>query len=838
MTQPRILAIVALALIVTGNASAQPAPWLDTGEAAVASTAAPPPYASTAATRAIADYGRLPLIFEPAVDSADGTTRYIARGRGYGVAISPHGVQISAYGPTGTHGTNSGTTLGFDFIGANPHAGIEGFGLQETRIHRFKSGVGATDIPTYAGVRVSGAYPHIDVVHYGQGQRLEYDLVVAAGGDPSLLGLRVDSGGMTTLDAAGDLLVTQGAATLRLHRPIAYQDIGGRRVGVDSAFVLENDRDVRIRVGDYDRAHALVIDPVVSYATYLGGNSFEQGTAIAVDANGNAFVTGYTMSTDFPTVSAYDRSLGKSGDVDVFVSKLNAAGTALVWSTYLGGAGSADRAVGIAVDAAGSAYITGQTAAGNFPVSATAWQKASPGGGAFIAKLSPGGNTLAYSTYVTGATGHAIAVDAGGSAYVVGSATPTFTTTQGALQPAPANASATGFVVKLNATGSAPVYSTFLGGNGNDQATTVAVDARGNAYVGGWTTSSDFPAQNAIQATPRGQKDAFIAKLDAAGSRLVYATLLGGALDDAVNAIAIDNAGHAYVAGETYSSDFPSKGGFQPFKAGANLVNSSVGNAFVAKLAPTGDALVYSSFLGGEVCKTLCQLVFGPLPQYRGDAAFGLAVDMAGHAYVTGIARSYTFPLVDSGATRKQDDTEDSAFVTKVGVTGSALLWSTFLRTGFNEADNRWTRFPPGAATGIALDPSGAAYVTGDADSYSNFLPTPGAFQATNSNGQGAVIVKFARTPSLALVSSDTSVDVQTPITLTATLSGAAIAGDVTFKSGPAWIGSAPLAGNQATLVTMLPAGIHALSALLRIPGVAADTPVVYQVVDTPLACN
>ena len=223
-------------------------------------------------------------------------------------------------------------------------------------------------------------------------------------------------------------------------------------------------------------------------------------------------------------------------------------------------------------------------------------------------------------------------------------------------------------MLKLNSTGTAPVYATFLGGSASDEATSIAVDASGSAFVGGWTASDDFPAVNAIQLQPGGQKDAFVARLDPTGSRLIYSTRLGGVLDDTVNAIAVDDGGNAYVAGETYSSDFPVKGAFQMTKAGMQLINSSTGSAFVAKVAPSGSALAYSSFLGGEVCKTLCQVAWGQLPQYRADAAYGIAVDAAGHAYVAGIARSYTFPLVDSTSARKLDGTEDSAFVAKVSV--------------------------------------------------------------------------------------------------------------------------------------------------------------------------
>jgi hypothetical protein len=785
------------------------------------------------ATQALTAYGQLPLLFERRV-GAGGDVRFIGHGAARGVGITARGFRLAA--PSAA--TDPDSSVAFEFVNSSPMARVEGADAQQTLLHRFGADAAAQqlDLPTYARVRVLDAYPGVDIVFYGQRNRVEYDVIVAPGGDPRTFGLRVDDAVSLDVDADGNLVATRGGHAVKLQRPAAYQVIDGVVVRVDSDFDLASRQHVRVRVGAYDAAHPLVIDPVISYATYVGGGSFEQGTAIAVDASGSAYIAGYTLSNDFPTVSAYDRSIGRSGDVDVFVSKLNAAGTALVWSTYIGMAGSVERAVGIAVDAAGSAYVTGQTATSTYPVTAGAWQKGSAAGGSFVTKLSPQGNALVYSTYVAGATTDAIAVDAGGSAYVTGTASPALVTTPASLQPAPKGAAGTGFVLRLNADGSAPVYSTFVGGSGSDEATSIAIDGRGNAFIGGWTTSADFPLVNPIPQAAAGQKDAFIAKLDATGSKLIYSTRLGGTLDDAVNAIAIDGDGRAYVVGETYSSDFPTKSAFQPLKAGSRLINSSVGSAFVAKLAPAGDALVYASFLGGEVCLTLCQLIFGPQPQFRADAAYGVAVDTTGHAYVSGIARSYTFPLVDSTAVAKKSDSDDSAFVAKVGASGSTLLWSTFVRTGFNGSDNHWTRFPPGAATGIAVDAAGAIYVTGDADTSSTFRPSAGAFQTAIS--QGATVVKFAASPRLTLATSNPGVDVQTPITLTATLAGAGTTGDVVFMDGNAWIGSATLTGTTATLTTTLPAGIHPLTAVLRLPGIAADTPIVYQVVEPSLACD
>jgi hypothetical protein len=809
--------------------------------AAPRTDAAPPARETTATLRALEAYGRLPLIFERSIDPVEGTPRFVAGGADYRVVVTARGAQLVLRDVA--RGRRSGASgeaiIDLRFDGGDAAPRLDGVDLQPTRIHRFGGRAGAQgrlDIPTYARVALSNAYPGIDVVFYGRDRRLEYDVLVAPGADPARFGFRIDGADDVALDDRGNLVLAAGMRTMTLQRPVAYQEEAGRREAVASAFALDENRRVRIRVGTYDRERPLVIDPVLSYATYLGGSEGEQGTAIAVDAVGNAYVTGYTASGDFPIATAYDRTLGRKGDVDVFVSKLNATGTALVWSTYLGGSGSTDRATGIAVDHAGNAYVTGATSGADFPVSASAWQKGVAGGGAFVAKLGPSGNALAYSTYVANATANAIGVDASGNAYVTGSATSSFATTTGAFERTSRSASTTGFVLKLNTTGSAPLFATFLGGSGSDAPMSIAIDAEGNALVAGWTTSGDFPVVNAFQSALRGQKDAFVTKLDASGAHLLYSTFLGGALDDSANAIAVDASGSAYVAGETYSSDFPSKDGYQSRKSGSRLVNSSLGNAFVAKLGPAGSTLAYATFLGGEICTGFCQTL-GLVPQYPGDVAYGIAVDGAGHAYVAGLARTYTFPLVDSAAVRKQQDNQDSSFIAKIAASGADLLWSTFIRTDYGDADSGLTRFPPGAATGVAVDATGAAYVTGDASITSHFQPTPGAFQTTGI-GPNAVIVKYAPGPAMSLTTSNDQADAPAAVTFTATVAGAPVTGNVTFIDGRVAIASASLSGNRAIVNVTLPAGIHTIGALLRGAGIVADAPTLYQVVDNPLVCN
>ncbi|HEV2220118.1 MAG TPA: SBBP repeat-containing protein [Casimicrobiaceae bacterium] len=795
--------------------------------------------------RALEGYGRLPMLFEPLEDPTGAGLRYIARGSGYRAAISRRGAQIAFPAPAGqdsrTPAANALTVVEIAFANADARASIRGLDAQSTRIHHLRSRSGdsdRTDVATYTRVAIDAVYPGIDAIFYGSAHGLEYDLIVAPGADPSRVRLRIDGiTGMEVVDG-GDLRLDTGRAAMMLHQPVAYQERDGAREHVESGYVLGTGNVVGIRVGPYDRSRRLVIDPVVSYATYLGGSLTETGVAVAVDTDGNAYVTGFTMSPDFPTLSAWDRSLGKRNDTDVFVAKLNPTGSGLVYATYLGGATGIDRGIGIAVDASGSAYVTGTTSVGDFPVTAGAYQQATPLGGTFIAKLAPAGNALVYSTYLAGAKVASIAVDRTGSALVTGTASASFATTVNALQRTlPPGLTEGGFVLKLDPAGSAARYATFLPGNGANQGNAIAVDRQGNAYVAGWTTAVDFPSIDAFQPALKGQRDGFVVKLDPAGSRIIYSTYLGGLLDDAINAIAVDAEGNAYVAGETYSSDFPSLDAFQPRKSGFRLVNSSLGNAFVAKIDATGTGLRYSSFLGGEICTSYCQSLFG-LQQFPGDAAYGIAVDDAGHAYVTGLAQTYTFPLVDSAAPRKQQDNQDSAFVAKVSASGASLLFSTFVRTGYGHTDSKVTPIPPGSAAGVATGADGAAYVTGETDGTGQFQPTPGAFQTINGGSQGAYVVRFAGPPAaLALTTSNAHVEGPAGVTLTATIAGPSMAGSVAVMSGASVLAYAPIVANKAVFDVNLPIGIHSLTALLTTPGAYLDSAALQLVVDNPLAC-
>ena len=503
-------------------------------------------------------------------------------------------------------------------------------------------------------MKYEGVYPGVDLVYYGnQGGQLEYDFVVAPGADPSVIALDVaagltrhpssKNGGVKPplqIDPSGDLVVKTDGGEVRFQKPVVYQapiSSGqrttdyGQRTPVDGHYLLHASNRVGFEVGSYDRTRPLFIDPVLSYSTYLGGSGADIGNGIAVDSSGNAYVTGYTDSPDFPTANP-PADCGNCGSYSngAFVAKLNPAGSALVYVTFLGPATPS----GVAVDAAGNAYLTGSTNSTDFPTvspfQATCGTCSQGNPTSFVAKLNAAGSALVYSTYLGGSgydEGQAIAVDAAGNAYVTGMTTSNDFPT---VNPIQANCDDCGirnyiycdaFVSKLNPNGSALIYSTYLGGSGYDIGQGIAVDAAGNAYVMGWTLSTDFPTANPLQRNSGGGSDAFVAKLNPAGSALVYSTYLGGSGDDFGSGIAVDAAGNAYVTGETSSPDFPTANPVQP-SPGGNW------DAFVAKLNPAGSALVYSTYLGGS----------------QGDGGSGIAVDAAGNAYVTGGTNSTNFP--------------------------------------------------------------------------------------------------------------------------------------------------------------------------------------------------
>jgi hypothetical protein len=656
-----------------------------------AGAGATPPSSSERAREA---YGRIPLSFEANRGQADEAVDFIARGAGYALFLKPTEAVFTLRNSESKalRMRLVGADASAEAEGADELEGKANYFVGDDP-SKWRA-----NVQTFGRVRYAEVYRGVDVVYYGNQRQLEYDLRVAPGADARAVSLEFEGADKVELGDGGELLLTLGESVVRQPKPFVYQETAGTRREVEGGYAVERGGRVRFELGEYDAALPLVIDPVLVYSTYLGGSGGDQAWAVKVDSTGSAYIAGYTTSTNFPTSNAiqaanagfqdafvakinaagtalvYSTYLGGNGgdqarglDIDssgaayvtgftgstnfptanafqaaqgagnaqdAFVTKLNASGSALVYSTYLGGDGALEFGEGIAVDSAGNAYLTGVTDSTNFPT-ANPIQAAEAGGGdVYIAKLNAAGSALVYSTYLGGSDfeiAEGIAVDSSGNAYVTGDTRSTNYPTANARQAANGGGQ-DAFVTKVNAAGSALVYSTYLGGSASDQGESVAVDPAGNSYVTGTTDSTNFPTANAFQPANGGvsvTQDAFVTKLNAAGTALVYSTYLGGTGGEVGHGIAVDSAGAAYVTGGTGSNNtFPTANAIQCARAGG-------ADVFVTKINAAGNALAYSTYIGGSNSSSTIEL-----------GRF-IAIDSAGNAYVAGGTNSTDFPVVN-----------------------------------------------------------------------------------------------------------------------------------------------------------------------------------------------
>jgi len=445
-------------------------------------------------------YARLPLSFEPNRGQADPRVNFVGRAPGYSLFLTS-GEAVLRVKDAGL--------IRMKLAGSNPRSSGQARDQLPGTSNYFVGNDPVkwrTRIPQYGRVRYPGVYPGVDLVYYGNQRQLEFDFVVAAGADPRPIKLQIQGAQQLRIDSQGDLVLRINQQELRWKKPVAYQKLSGAggdlRREVASRFILIGKNTVGFRTAEYDRSRTLIIDPSLVYSTFLGGSGDDLAPDIAVDASGNAYVTGSTDSADFRTTSgAFQRA--KAGFTNAFVTKFNAEGS-LIYSTYLGGGTAVG--VGIAVDASGNAYVTGSTGTAPFPTTSGAFQKANAGiANAFVTKLNADGSGLVYSTYLGGSSsdaGTGIAVDASGNAYVAGGTVSTnFPTTSGAFQTAKAGGGfdVDAFVTKLNAAGSGLVYSTYLGDTVlSDIRIAIAIDSAGSAYVTGGTASTNFPTTRGV----------------------------------------------------------------------------------------------------------------------------------------------------------------------------------------------------------------------------------------------------------------------------------------------------------------------------------------------------
>jgi Calx-beta domain/Beta-propeller repeat len=635
--------------------------------------------------------GPLPMSFEPNQGQADPAVKFLARGRGYGLFLTPTESVLVLAPPAPSRGRPAAAGIAepvvvrMRLVGANPVAPVAGVEPRPGRHHYL---VGAAEgwqrsVPSFARVRYTDVYPGISLVFYGTGRELEYDFIVAPGADPAAIVLAFEGTEGVRVDA-GDLVLATRGGELRLRRPVIFQDASGERRLIDGGYVVDDGNRVRFQMAAWDVSRPLVIDPVLGYSTFLGGSSNDQGLGVAVDADGNAYVTGSTISSNFP-VSAVPLQPTRRGVTDAFVTKLSPSG-ALVYSTFLGGSGE-DAGNAIAVDpATGSAYVTGTTNSTNFPVLGPFQPTLRGGNDAFVAKLDPSGSTLAYSTYLGSNTddfGNGIVIDVAGNAYVTGATSAPNFPNNGAVVCL--NLKSTGsdaFVVRLDPSGATVGYCRFIGGTGIDVGQAIVADpVTGNVWIVGTTTSTNLPVQSAVQPLIGGRTDGFVSKLGAGGA-LVYLTYLGGSDDDSAFAVAVDGSGNAYVTGATGSANFPTSSPQQPLLGGGD-------DAFVTKLNAAGTALTFSTYLGGV----------------GDEAGNGIAVNSSGSSiYVVGATESVDFPVVSpiQGTLAGRFD----AFVTRFNATGTALVSSSYLGGAGDDV-----------ALAVALDADGVVYVTGSTNS-------------------------------------------------------------------------------------------------------------------------
>ncbi len=728
-------------------------------------------------------YGKLPLVFESNQGQTAPEVRFLSRGSGYGLFLTPTEAILTLTRAADAKVDHvEATVVGVKLVGAKAKPEMAGVDPLPGKSHYFIGNDPKqwhTNVAQYAKVKYKAVYPGIDLVYYGNQRQLEYDLVVAPGADPKKITLAFQGVKTITIDKDGQLVLPTGAGDLIQHKPIVYQEINGQRKLLDGRYVLKGKQQVGFQVARYDRSKPLIIDPVLAYSTYLGGGGSywdgDVGFSIAVDSAGNAYVTGRTY--DLPTTEgAFDRECGGpivqpwssygtwgglcvnmlfvSGDgggslsyvSDAFLTKLNPDGT-LSYSTYLGGQGE-DVGTGIAVNGDGFVYVTGWTGSGNFPVTAGAYDTVLNNTEGFVTKLAPDGTLqpastqLSYSTFLGGSAtdyAYAIAVDAAGQAYITGKTNSVDFPVANAAQSV-IGGGYDAFVARLNAAGTGLVYSTFLGGSNTDNGSAIALSVAGDgsvsAHVTGSTDSSDFPLQGAYQTVLGGGVDAFVTKLNAAGTAFDYSTYLGGNGNDYGYGIGLDSLAsgwNVYVTGSTASTNFPTTTG-------------AFTGAFVSKLdLDAGNQLVYSTNPGGS----------------SGNA---IAVTSAGNAYVAGA-------------------NGDDAFVTQLDAAGASQVYTFGL--GGTGADS---------AYGIALDGSGNVYVTGSTAS-TDFPTTPGAVQAAFGGGPTDIFVsKIAIASAVRLSAATYSVnETDGTVTITVTRSGlstGAISVDYATSNGTAQAGS------------------------------------------------
>ena len=859
-------------------------PLAQPGVSTTAVAANVPSKVSPEEARKIAEnYGRLPMSFEPNQGQTAPEVKFISRGPGYELFLTGQEAVIALRHVSAKRALSvqrlmtpsersaarraaKTSIVRMRLNGTDSDAQVSGLDPLPGKVNYFIGNDPKkwhTDIPTFASVKYSAVYPGIDLVYYGNQKELEYDFVVAPGADPKSIAFDVDGASAVHVDNKGELVLKTASGDVKFQKPFVYQENAGQRREIAASFVLSGKHEVRFALGTYDPSKELTIDPsVLIYSTYLGGSGINGDFAygIALDGQGDAWVAGSTSSTDFPSsngITPVPPELA-SGFSAAFVTEVNPSGTSFLYSTYLGGSGNAnggDYANGLAVDGNGNVYVTGVTESTDFPVSANAVLNSPPNaavtgfGTGFVTALHPatvGNSQLVYSTYlggngVNGAAdaGYAVATDGKGNAYVTGFTGSTDFPTVNTIVPTQSSPAGNAFVSEINTTAtSGPaslIFSTLLGGSGagnlevpfGDIGQGITLDSAGHTYVAGATTSTDFAPTPAAGSTPCGDAGfatIFVVEIDTtvATPTPLFSYCYGGALGDSVGfGIAIAPDKTAVVTGPTFASDFKATNTI-PIPAGVPNVNSSL--PFVVKFNTTGSPTVaYATLFGGS----------------SGDTAYGVATDSTGDIYVAGQTGSVDFPITQGALQVTYNNSAGTGFIAKLnpaGGGGTDLLYSSYFGGAGQSGGST-----PDAANAIAVSSSNNAYIAGQATS-ANTGATPfpisaGAAQTTLGSAAGNAFVAelplvptvsvspatlnfgsqpigVATAPMYATVTNNTSSSVS--LTIPPTFTGANAADFAYSATGTTPCGASLATGSACVIgVTFKPSVVGAESATL-----------------------
>jgi RHS repeat-associated protein len=821
-------------------------------------------------------YGKLPLSFEPNVGQSDPRVQFLSNGGTYQLFLTKHVAILElAHSMTPNATINRSprpdrnslshravSVLDLSFVDGNPFSAISGLGQLPGRTDYF---IGKdpkdwrTGVPSFRRVEYREVYPGIDVVFYGNQRQLEFDCVLAPRADSSRIALRIGGASHLRIDGGGNLRLRIGGKWIEVRRPTIYQQAKEGRTQVTGHYVIDADNIVRFRIGVYDHSRSLVVDPVLVYATYLGGSSDGwPGSGIAVDSQGDAFVGGGTLATDFPTTSSAMLPSAPSGISTSyngesagagFVTEINPSGTAVLYSTYLGGNGG-DGVYDLALDSANppNVYVTGFTCSTNFPTTQNAYlgafapvpcnwnsQTGFSGGAAFVTKFNPsvsGTAALQYSTYLGGNGGefsNGVAIDAAGNIYVTGQTfSSNFPVTSSAFQSTNKAASlGTSFVTRIDPTESGAaslVYSTYLGGSGNatyqegDEGDAIGVDSAGNAYIVGDTLSTDFPTtSSAFMLTAPKSVSApddstgpvgggFVARVntnESGTASLVYSTFLGGSCTDLpYYGQILGPNNRVYAPMYTCSSDFPVTTGAYQTSPPASISNGTAALSVIDTSQSGTGSLVYSTFLGGsgfEIPETV-------------------TVDSVGDAYIGGVTGSPDFPIT-SNALQNSWSGCASGFFSELAPRGNGsadLVYSTFL-SGTENSSEFCSDYWPGVYD-IALDGAGDAYLAGLTGA-TNFPVTANAFETSLTSDAKTYVAKLDMAPSIASLSANSGT-VGTSVTIAGTNFGSTEGfSTVTFNGTPA----TPTGWSDTSIVVPVPSGAATGNVIVTVGGVASN---------------